>query len=695
MHPSRLRPTLLAALAAVLVLLLLPAVGAAAPATTAIPLDGTQEMKVVPAPFQVFPNGQPTGPLAEAFADEEHGLPDLILTLYDDSGLPEHAGPFLVPFWKEYVGEHSDVYVGWDNLAAPPQSYQQDQTITPEQVAHMGAEFDARIWASDVAHFGWYDFRAPEVGMDGSRAAIMVYNIRDQAYWLEDYPWYIAGYFWGGLNDEIQMNCIFVDSYNWKDRIGGDSLRPYLYEGTVAHEFQHLIHNDVDGGEFSFIDEGMASLAMQFIYGPSVSASDLSYALYYHRDSLTDWDGELYDYGNTEMWQDYLWERAGGGDLFAPLDQRIKDGYSPFDNTADKFVDPGDAFTWNLIHDQGKGLEGVANQVGGMAEVEKLHRDWTLANLLDGKVSEPRWNYRNLVLGGADSEFTTIQDGIKFYNAEVGGNMPLTRKNVWRNAATEPWGAYYRNFYGSAPGLKMDFTGPATDGVAAVVGGYEWYSGLGNMLDISVARQVYGVAAGSTFTFQTWYDIEDQWDYGYVEGSANGTDWVPLQQVSALPAATDNMNNSSAWNGPGGLTGNSGGWQAAEYSFGDLSGTVWLRFRYMTDEAANGTGWYVDDVQAGSYVDDDTEAGWTNNGFIWTNGLQNNDWTADAYVPVAKSKRRAYAVVSLVGTDGQGLAGGAWVSAQYTKQFRITAVMSNRPDGVFNSIGRLTVKKVK
>jgi len=531
--------------------------------------------------------------------------------------------------------------------------------------------------------------------MDGSRAAIMIYNIRDQAYWLSDYPWYIAGYFWGGLNDEIDMNCIFVDSYNWVDRIGGDVADPYTYEGTIAHEFEHLIHNDVDGNEDSFIDEGIASLAMQFIYGPTVSSSDLAYALYYHRDSLTDWDGELYDYGNTEMWQDYLWERAGGGNLFAPLAARIKDGYDPFANTPDKFVDPGDAFTWNLIHEQANGLEGVANLVGGMANVEKLHRDWTLANLLDGKVSEPAWNYRNFELGGADSEFISIQDGIKYYKAEVGGNMPPTRKNVWRNAATEPWGAYYRNFYGSAPGLQMTFSGPKTAGVAAAAGTYEWYSGLGNMLDINVARQVGGVTAGSTLTFQTWYDIEDQWDYGYVEGSADGIKWVKLQQVSALPAAIDNLNNSSAWDGPGGFTGNSAGWQKAEFSFGDLSGTVWVRFRYMTDEASNGAGWYVDDVKAGSYVDDDTTAGWTNAGFAWTNGLQSNDWTADAYLPYAKAATRKYSVVSIVGTDGQGLQGSRWLATQYTKQFRTTAVMSNRPDGVFSSTGRLTVGKHK
>jgi len=700
MHLSRVRPALCAALAAILVLLLVPALAAAAPPTSAIPLDGTQEISGIPVPFQVFPNGQPSGPLAQAFALEGHGDPDLILTLYDQSGIPEHAGPYQVPFWKEYVGEHSDVYVAWDDLAAVPESSYQDQTVTPEQIAYLGEQFDTRIWASDVAHFGWYDFRAPEEGMDGSRAAIMVYNIRDEGYW-GDYPFYIAGYFWGGLNDEIQMNCIFVDSYNWADRVGGDVARPYLYEGTIAHEFQHLIHSDVDGDEDSFIDEGMASMAAQFIYGPSASSSDFAYALYYHRDSLTDWDGELYDYGNTQMWQDYLWETASrgdgdaAGDLFAPLSARIKDDFSPFDNTADKFVDPGDAFIWNEIHDPANGLQGVADQVaGGMAQVERLHRDWTLANLLDGKVSEPQWNYDNFVLGGADSESISIQDGIKYYNAKVGGNMPVTRKNVWRNAATEPWGAYYRDYYGSSPGLQMTFQGPAEDGVPAIAGAYEWYSALGNMLDIDVARQVT-IAPGDTLTFQTWYDIEDQWDYGYVEGSADGEHWVKLDQVSGLPAATANLNGSTAWDGPGGLTGNSGGWQTAEYDFGDLSGTVWVRFRYVTDEAANGTGWYVDDVRAGAYVDDDTESGWTSTGFLWTTGLQANDWTADAYVPKAKTKRKPYAVVSIVATEGQGLTGSAFVATQYTKRVRITAVMSNRPDGVFSSIGRLVILKHK
>ena len=83
-----------------------------------------------------------------------------------------------------------------------------------------------------------------------------------------------------------------------------------------------------------------------------------------------------------------------------------------------------------------------------------------------------------------------------------------------------------------------------------------------------------------------------------------------------------------------------------------------LRFRYTTDEAFNGQGWYVDDISVGTFVDPvDTANGWTTNGWLFTTGLQNNDWTADAYVPYAKGGKAGYQVVPVVGLAGQGTTG--------------------------------------
>ena len=700
------RLTLFLVVAAALLALAGPAL-AAGSLQTNIPYDGTIDLKNIKWPAQkpfTAPVGETVSPAVLAL----HGEPDIWLTLFDNT--IDHQGPYLVPFWKEYGpkqgAQHADVYIGWDDLAAPSTSSQQDQTITASQITYIGQQFDQRIWESDVFHFGNYKARTPPgTTLDGKRAAIFVHNIRDDAYW-SSYRFYIAGYFSSGLNDELGLNAIFVDSYNWKDRLGVNVARPslsYLYEGTVAHEFQHLIHHDVDPNESDFVNEGMAELAMQFLYGTSVTASEVGEYLYYHRDSLTDWKGELFDYGDSAIWQDYLWERAGGGDLDAPLASRVRAGYDKFADDAKKFTDSGDRFIWNLIHDPKTGMDGVGAVVAtpefsGMGTVESLHRDWTLANLLDGKIADPNWNYRNLVLNGPDSDGVTIDDGITYYESNANGNIPPTRKNVRRRTATEPWGAYYRTYGGSEPGFTMSFTGNAADGISPHTGINEWYAGMGNMLQRTIERTVTGVPSGATLSFWTWYDIEQDWDYGNVEASTDGVTWTKLTQSgSTLPVGVSNLNGSTAWDTPGGFTGTSGGWQQAKFSLGSFSGTVHLRFRYATDEAASGQGWYIDDIAVGTFVDPVTATnGWTTSptdGWQFTTGLQPNDWTVDAVVPYAKAQARGISVVPVLGTAGQGVSGKAYVDAQYQKSFKVYGVVSNRPAGTFASLGILSLLK--
>jgi len=344
-------------------------------------------------------------------------------------------------------------------------------------------------------------------------------------------------------------------------------------------------------------------------------------------------------------------------------------------------------------------MQGVANHVGGKAAVERLHRGWTLANLLDGKVSEAAWNYRNLQLNGPDSDYVTVDQGIAFYQSNVNGNLPPTRKNVRRLTVTEPWGAYYRTFGGSEPGFTMNFTGAAQDGIKPLTGTYEWYSGMGNMLQRTLERTFTLVPSGATLSFQTWFDIEQDWDYGNVEASSDGLKWTKLAQLTTLPVGVSNLNGSTAWDSPGGFTGTSGGWQQARFSLGTFSGTVHLRFRYATDEAANGQGWYIDDLTLGSFVDPvDTVNGWVTDatdGWLFTTGQQDNDWTADAFVPYAKAKSTGYQVVPVVGTTGLGTAGKAYVPAQFLKSFKVYGIVSNRPNGTFASTGRLTLLKGK
>ncbi|HNT74128.1 MAG TPA: immune inhibitor A [Anaerolineae bacterium] len=145
------------------------------------------------------------------------------------------------------------------------------------------------------------------------------------------------------------------------------------------------------------------------------------------------------------------------------------------------------------------------------------------------------------------------------------------------------------------------------------------YSGLGHGLSRYLSAAV-AIPTGATgvLSFTTAWDIEENWDYGYV--LINNT---PAQDVDGVLENDGNPNGSQAYlNGPA-LTGSG----AAVLSF-DVSAyagqSITLAFMYKTDPAANGDGWWVDSVMLdGVLVEDFEDAvepgtfpGWESNGWL-------------------------------------------------------------------------------
>ncbi len=91
--------------------------------------------------------------------------------------------------------------------------------------------------------------------------------------------------------------------------------------------------------------------------------------------------------------------------------------------------------------------------------------------------------------------------------------------------------------------------------------------------------------------FTTWFDIEDGWDYGYVEVD-NGTGWVTLP--GTYTTDTNPQGNNDEGNG---ITGLSGGWvdEAMDLT-GYVDQVIDLQFRYKTDPGTLNTGWYIDNI---------------------------------------------------------------------------------------------------
>jgi hypothetical protein len=128
----------------------------------------------------------------------------------------------------------------------------------------------------------------------------------------------------------------------------------------------------------------------------------------------------------------------------------------------------------------------------------------------------------------------------------------------------------------------------------AYVGSSSFYSGRGDGLFASLTMAtVYPAWFPTTLSCRLWYDIENGFDYAYLEGSADdGLTWI------TLPGSRTTNSDPNGNNLGNGITGSSGGWVAATFDLSSLVGSgtgfALLRFVYITDSAVNHEGLYVD-----------------------------------------------------------------------------------------------------
>jgi len=146
-------------------------------------------------------------------------------------------------------------------------------------------------------------------------------------------------------------------------------------------------------------------------------------------------------------------------------------------------------------------------------------------------------------------------------------------------------------------------------------GTYMWWGGRRNLMNNLVYRPVdLRGAATATLTFWNKYDMEESWDFGFVQVSTdNGATWVSLANEHTTyehdPSAIDYV----VANLPG-FTGSSHGWRTETFDLSAYAGQqIWLGFRYATDWAVLENGWWVDDIlvtaDGATVFFDDVESG--------------------------------------------------------------------------------------
>jgi immune inhibitor A len=121
------------------------------------------------------------------------------------------------------------------------------------------------------------------------------------------------------------------------------------------------------------------------------------------------------------------------------------------------------------------------------------------------------------------------------------------------------------------------------------------YSGKGDNLDRKAVRTLEApLGADTPVTVRADYDIEEGWDYAYLDAKV-GDSW---KHIDTSVSSHESPNGQNFGNG---ITGTSKGWTTITGTF--PAGTTAYRLRYWTDGAAGGEGLAVGDVQFGSTTD--------------------------------------------------------------------------------------------
>lgn len=509
------------------------------------------------------------------------------------------------------VGAHIEVWVAHD-LAFPAGDCRPAAStqVTDRQIGELILQFDETIYPRETAAFSVprdRDGTEPVLsGGDhtgaGDKTVTLVDNVRDDNYFtFPKFPTYIAGFFSAQLNELVDRNVMTIDAYDWVHRTGaappdqptGDlctsrPARPRMYEGTFAHEWQHLLQSYTDPGEEVWVNEGLSDYAQTLVgyvdgtatvYHPGADTHLLcfqGFGLVRTRfnsnprdcggaqNSLNLWEEGapaevLADYGNAYQFLLYLRDRFGP----AVLERLHRDG-------------------------RHRGLAGVAAALGPGVELSGVIHDFQTMTLVDKVVGDDPAG----VMTGVPRQRVT--------SASVRSTVNLANPASFDHPGAAPNGADYvrlrdatGRFLRGADLSTVRFAGARTlppQPLQWTVRDGALFSGDAGDLDAAAVVAVPVPAADPVLRLRAHYRAEMGYDHGYVTVSTDGgRSYTAIAGDHTVPGPL----------GPA-LSGTSQGFEAQTYDLRAYAGKrVLLGFRYVSDSSVNEGGWLIDDVAVG------------------------------------------------------------------------------------------------
>ena len=467
------------------------------------------------------------------------------------------------------VSKETNVYMWVDNTWLTQ--------VDRSAVVAAGKEFSDQIFPRDRELFGkeW----SPGIDCDPRLHVLHTSNTAAGGYFSS-----VDQYITAVRSDSNEKEMFYIDL----EGIAGPQLvGSSFYLGVLAHEFQHMIHFYRDRNEDTWANEGLSDLAM-FLNNYNIGGADYAFA----------------QSPNTQL---NFWPEGGGqGENYGAA-------FTFWLYFYDKYGEKG---IQDIVADPRNGLDGVAEalqQVGYTGTLDDFFADWVVAKFLDNtSIADGRYGFTE-----SDPPTAAIEATISQYPYAI---IPSARVNQYA--------AIYTEFRGDKD-LLIDFTGSTKARMIDAdphSGQYFWWSNRGDSANMRLTREVdlTGVSQ-ATLTYWTWFDIEADWDYGYVTVS---TDGGQTYQTLKTPSSTDTSPNNSnlGW----GYTGNSGGqqdpvWIQESIDLTPYAGKqILLRFETVNDLAVNLPGFAIDDIEIpeiGFKDDAESGSGWSAEGWIRTNNF--------------------------------------------------------------------------
>jgi hypothetical protein len=233
---------------------------------------------------------------------------------------------------------------------------------------------------------------------------------------------------------------------------------------------------------------------------------------------------------------------------------------------------------------------------------KEVFADWAVANWLQNTgIEDDRYDYQSYSpypMSATETHYscpTTISGDVYQFGVDY--------------IELKCTGLYKLTFSGSEAVSLLPFAAPGS-------GEYYFWSNLGDESNMRLSQEFdfSGVVGPIELTFQTWYDIEEDYDYVYISATTDGVNWEILPSRNCTSENPSGNSYGCGWNGQ------TNRWIDESVNLSQFAGQkVTLQFDYVTDAAVNGKGMAIDEIAInaiGYFTDLENDAGgWEAEGF--------------------------------------------------------------------------------